>query len=64
MDHMLLSQHWCVHYIMRARSISQHFLGVTKDNISCQPWILDKLITTYYDVGALREHLIRGFLLN
>lgn len=30
----------------------------------CHSWILEKLITTYYDVGALCEHLIRGFLLN
>lgn len=44
--------------------LRQQFSGTTKDNISSHPWILDKLITTYYDVGALLEHLIRGVLLN
>lgn len=44
--------------------VRQQFSGMTKDNVSSHPWILDKLITTYYVVGALHEHLIRGVLLN
>ena len=38
------------------------FTTVSKSNISCNLWILDKHRTTYYDVGAPHERLIRGVL--
>lgn len=37
-----------------------YLIAVSKYNILCNLWILDKLQTTYYDVGTLHERLIRG----
>lgn len=38
------------------------FKTVSKSNISSNLWILDEHRTTYYDVGAPHERLIRGVL--